>query len=98
MRNLVTIDKNREDFYHNIPVSEAQEAKITGLIRAKKLPETFTIAGTPIKRSTILGFSATPIKNKPVQKKLKFSSAEEFFAWGRTQKWYKPRVAAESAR
>lgn len=90
MRNLVTIDKNREQFYDNIQVTEQEEEKLTSLLRAGKLPPTFSIRGTQIVTDTILGFSDKPVSHQP-KVAPKFKSWDEFAAWARQQKWYQKR-------
>jgi hypothetical protein len=103
MRNLVTVDENREQFYDNVEVTEAEEAKLTGLIRAGKLPHAVHIRGHEVRSDTILGFSDKPVTAEPLANEPKapmFKNAEDFFAWGRQQKWYlksRPAQAVESS-
>lgn len=92
MSYLITIDSNREQFYDSVQVTPAEEAKLTGLIRLGKLPRTVNIRGNAVRSDTILGFSDKAVTTEPQANELKTSldikNAEDFFTWGRQQRWY----------
>lgn len=76
------------------PVTDIQEAKISKLIQAKKLPETFKLGNETVVSSTILGF--TDDVPEAEQTSLKIRNMDELREHVKSQLWYKRSVAKRS--